>query len=600
MATKAPASGHVLQLLSELDAVFTPEIANSDPQLTGGWHLEPGAKLQKITLYSNTRDRLTRKQITGNFWQVFEDHILDLSLRGLLVRYESHESGKGYDTGSLDVIIYWIDDNGRERDLKTIRYGIKPAANARDTLYQVTAQECLQVLACAYMQANGSIGVDDFSEYVQYTAIVLSGGAKSDLKKNQLKSKIDQHIDFGLNQSQEIDVYNFGWGNPDWILSSVTTAKTLKPLYAGDYFFCHSGSSHVKWYWTAFQKARDQILNNKQLFKGFSARDLDRNKWNPADMFAMKMDMRNANISFPNIKRKYSASSEISLSDIRKSMRQVGPTKKATVNLAQKIAEKAKSNLTVDDMPSLNNYLYRLSTKKKFYPISLKKVGENATLKRINPGIGIPANMTATLTGVDWANIAKKSIGPTNKIEVHFQIKVGNSTPKNYYIVARQFNANSDIKFQIEMKGGMAFHGKAGLKIGELIINKTDPQMKSKMVGLKKALKTRHPKFKYSSSLFSSVQDVQNSFRVARLALNEYASTLSGGSITEIPQTSTGYLSKIQAAEFGYIIENPSSTQMTSRILYSLYTYAGSMGLVIFDGTDYRNYYGSSFHIKVL
>ena len=599
---------------------MTPQIAKSDSILTGDYHIETKVSQKTgkvsptavITLYATTKDRFARIKTVQGFWQVFEENILDVSyirndlVRGLYVKYDYKERAAGFETGVLDVQLYWINKKEEEKILKTLRYGIKPAANAKDSLYQVTAQECLQCVACAYNQAIATeITVDNFTSFLNYVSMVQGGASANDTDKNRILREVENNTDFGIPENQNIEVYNFGIGNPLWILSSVTIAKKLTSLYEGNnYFFCHSGSKHVDWYWESWKKARDQILNNKQLFSGIGARELDRNKWNPADIFAMKSSMKSTTYDFPNITKTYSTSKELSVSDIRKTIQKQGQTKSATINLAQKIAKKADSASTVDDMPSLNLFLYNLAEKtKKLYPISLKKVERSCNLQRINPGIGIPIKMKATLQKVDWANISKKGEGATNKIEVHFDVKVGNGKPKNYYINARQFNANQDIKFQIEMRGGLAFHGKAGLKIGELIINKTDSTMKPEMVKLRKGIKDTYTYFNSSTDLFSSVSDIQQSYRNSdsgRPGLEEYASILSNGKVTQFPPSSTGYISKIQASEFGYIMESRNSNGITSRILYSLYSYAGSKGLVIFDGKDYKNFYAASFHVKVL
>ena len=214
-----------------------------------------------------------------------------------------------------------------------------------------------------------------------------------------------------------------------------------------------------------------------------------------------------------------------------------------------------------------------------------------------------PVKVTASLDKVEWKDsYAGKA---TNKIEVHFKVKVGRKSPTDYYINARQFNEGSDIKFQIEQTGGLAFHGKAGLVIGSWIIQKYDNQVKSKLDGLRSKIGRQYDNYHKPSKLFSTPTDIKQSYRHGTIAgtndsLLEYAGLLSGGAITMMPSTETGHISKVQAAEFGYIITNPASKGVTSKILYSLYTFAGSRGLVIIDGDSFKNYFASSFHLKVM
>ena len=149
----------------------------------------------------------------------------------------------------------------------------------------------------------------------------------------------------------------------------------------------------------------------------------------------------------------------------------------------------------------------------------------------------------------------------------------------------------------------MAFHGKAGLKIGTTIINQTDPGMKAEVNKVRTNIKKDYKSFVKSNSLFSSTGDITSTYRKGvngLSSLNAYAKVLSSGNITKIHQTATGYISKIQAAEFGYIIDSGKESGVTSNILYSLYSYAGSRGLVLFNKGEYKNYYSSSYHVKVL
>ena len=82
--------------------------------------------------------------------------------------------------------------------------------------------------------------------------------------------------------------------------------------------------------------------------------------------------------------------------------------------------------------------------------------------------------------------------------------------------------------------------------------------------------------------------------------LEDYVKMLSSDGVTKMPPTETGYISKVQATEFGYIINKAEERGVSSYIIYSLFTYAGSRGLVLFDGKTYKNHYASSVHIKVM
>ena len=596
--------GGLRDLVSELEDVLTPAIVRDlgapDDVLTGNYHIDTdtSTKITTITFYAKTKQKAPRKQTARGFLEVVEDSILDVGWKGFEIETEFHDSISAFTTGALDVII-----SSQERNKKVIkhkiRYGIKPAADAREGLYAVTAQECLQVLGCAYLQATGSIDENDFTNFLNYMSMVADGAEANVEKYNRAAAHIQQHVNYGIGRSEIKDIYTFGIGDSDWVTSTVTTAKILSGLYnGGNYFFCHSGAKEVDWMWDAFKRARGQVLKNKDVFAGIGPGDLDRNKWNPADIFAMKMNEKSG-YKFPALSdARQKETNAISESELKKELKARGRAKSATINIGQQIEKNAESASTVEGMPSLNLFIYNLAQAKKFFPISLKKVGSSANLEFINPGIGIPVQMTAELKHIDWASDTK----PTNKIEVHFAMKTGSSS-KDYYINARQFNEGADIKFQIEKTGGMAFHGKAGLKIGTTIINQTDPGMKAEVNKVRTNIKKDYKSFVKSNSLFSSTGDITSTYRKGvngLSSLNAYAKVLSSGNITKIHQTATGYISKIQAAEFGYIIDSGKESGVTSNILYSLYSYAGSRGLVLFNKGEYKNYYSSSFHVKVL
>lgn len=585
------------------EKVLEPILSSSSNTLTGGYHIEDKTRSRTFIIYANTRDKEPRRRAVNSFQSVVEDIQDQFELQDFQIRYEYGESG-AYNTGYFDILVYKI-VNDKDTQKYTLRFTIKPAAGTRASIDPTLAQECLQVVACAVRQTKRTtITENDFLNYLNYAIEVVRGTRiQNDRVQRTFYRKVISAMDLGEGTNTEA-VYSFGLNNDDWITSSVTIANKLNQIYSGgDYFFCHSGSSAVHWYWNAFKTARDQILKNRTLFEGFRTSDLDRNKWNPADIFAMKKSMRKRAIRFPNLtSRTYNNTQEITLQDIKRSLKIFGKTTTTKVNIGEQIINRGKSTSTVNDMPSLNYYLYTLSKDKLFYPISLKKVGTSCRLEKINGGIGTPIVMTATLDRVDWKNVSGQTGGATSKVEVHFNIRVGNKRPKNYFMVARQFNARSNIKFQIEVAGGTAFHGKAGMKISEVIIGLTDTSVLQDMRRVRALTKSLHPDFQEANTIFTDYTVFQRNWRNGDgiPALRDYAARLSNNQVTQFKEGLDSYVSKIQASEFGYIMESKNSSGVTSKILYSMYNYAGSRGLTIINGEEYRTYFAASFHIKVL
>ncbi len=600
-------TGNVRRLIADLEDVITPLVLESD-LLTGDYHTadinEGSAKVFEITLYATTKGKFARQSATKQFLEIVEDNILEVSHRGLSVDTILHDKKGAFTTGALDVSVYWPTSRGTKGGEKILRYGIKPAANAKDNLYHVLAQECLQVLACALRQAKGSdIDEDEFYNYLQWADNVAANQttASSNPKLQKWMNEIKDYTDYGPKANAQIpDIYAFGLGDSEWVLSSVKTANKLKELYGtGKYFFCHADSNFVKWYWKAFEDARLQVLLHGDVFgKDITKGLLDRNKWNPADIFAMQLSEKNGYKFKELANRAKKETGAITQREILTNMRVTSNKKAAKIDVGKRIKEKAESPDTVEGMPSLNLFLLNLSKDKKFYPISLKKVGTSPKLNWINDTT-VPVYFEASLDsgGVKW----KDDYGgkPTNKIEVHFTITV-DGKPTNYYINARQFNDGADIKLQIEKTGGMAFHGKVGLKLSSFIINKTDPGMKTRVNSVRNRTRYLHPTFKASTTLFSDISSIKSNYKKKKLMLEDYVKILSSGGVTKMPPTETGYISKVQATEFGYIINKAEERGVSSYILYSLFTYAGSRGLVLFDGNTYKNHYASSVHIKVM
>ena len=597
------------QLTTELEDVITPSIVDAiesssrlSETLTGAYDLdtESSKKTTTITLYAKTRDKAPREKVVKDLLEIVEDYMLDVDHKDFNV-VTSWEKDSKFTTGVLKVKI-----QDGDTDKHIIKYGIKPESGAKESLYSVLAQECLQVVGCAYLQANGSIDETDFTNFLNYAYRVEKKeptSAENDTKWKQVLNKVEDTTDYGPKaNSQVADIYNFGIGDQAWVQSTVTTAKTLEPLYkSGKYYFCHADSAHVNWMWNAYKDARDQVLKNKDVFGGVGAQQMDRNKWNPADMFAMKGGW--VKYSFPVLKnRAKRETNAVSEKSLKYNMRSNGIKKIGKIDIGEDIKKKAESAKTVEGLPSLNQFLLNQAKSGEFYPISLKKVGKSAHLHWMND-TEVEVTMEATLQSVEWKNDYGGKA--TNKVEVHFLVDVeGKET--DYYINARQFNEGADIKLQIEKQGALAFHGKVGLKMSAVIINKTDSKMRNSLLTMRRRLHNTKKKFKVSTELFSTTSDIAQTWVATKdrqgksNVLLDYVGLLSKSRVTKIPLTETGHISKVQATEFGYVINKADERGFSSYILYSLFTYAGSRGLVLFNKGNFENHFASSVHIKVM
>ena len=146
-----------------------------------------------------------------------------------------------------------------------------------------------------------------------------------------------------------------------------------------------------------------------------------------------------------------------------------------------------------------------------------------------------------------------------------------------------------------------------------MIINKTDGRIKNKLLNARNMKKFKAvPGYELdkSKTLFSSVNNIQETWKNTKIGgtgknknhsqvLLDYVGFLSKKGVTKMPDSGSGQVSKVQATEFGYIINRAEANNVVSEILYSLFTFAGSRGLVLFDGTAFKNHFASSVHLKV-
>ena len=598
-------------LVSELEDVLTPAIVDEidgdsklSEILTGDYNIsDKQTSVTTITFYAKTRDKAPREQSVKGFLDLIVDYMLDVGHKDFTIEPEWATTSL-FSTGVIKVLIKKGDVTKH-----TIQYTIKPESGAKASLYEVAAQECLQAVGCAYLQANGSIDKDDFFGFLSYAHDIAIGNGstkESDSKwKNVLKSVIT-HTSFGTKiEAQRKDVYAFGIGDSEWVQSTVSCAKELEKLFTGgNYTFCYPDSPLMSWWKKAYDDAKAQVLSKNGVFAGVSSGQLDINKWNPADIFAVKSTFTTPKFTNLAITKK-NETTKITESELSYQMKKVGNKKSTKIDIGNTIKERAKQASTVEGLPSLNQWLLNQCKDGELYPISLKKAGSNANLTWIND-TEHDVSFEATLDSVEWKDDFRGKA--TNKVEVHFKINVDGSL-KDYFINARQFNDGADIKLQIEKTGALAFHGKVGLKITSLIVNKTDARIKRKLINVRNMKKLKDGGLKSSNTLFSSVKDIEDTWKDTRVkrgkdkgksqVLLDYVGFLSKKGVTKIPLTGSGHVSKVQATEFGYIINRAEANSVVSYILYSLFTFAGSRGLVLFDGKDFKNHFASSVHIKV-
>jgi hypothetical protein len=599
-------------LVVDLEDLLTPAIVDEIDRnsklsnvLTGDYNLDADSskKTTTITFFAKTKDKAPREQVVKDILEVVEDNILEISHKDFNIEVIWDKDTK-FTTGFLGV-------NIKDGDVvkHKLKYGIKPEAGAKASLYEVTAQECLQAVGCAYLQENNSIDVDDFFGFLSYAhEIAIKNGStkENDAKWGAALKAVKKYTDFGNKvEKQRADVYAFGIGDKDWVQSTVSCAKALKSKFnGGTYTFVYPSSDGImKWWAPTYKAAKEQVLKKNGVFAdhGIDAGMLDINKWNPADIFAVNTDFHTPIFTDLKIDNR-NETQQVTPSALSYHMKDLTNGKRSgVINIGDKIKKDAENASTVEGLPSLNQWLLNQVNNGNLYPISLKKAGKSANVTIINDNEH-DVTMEATLESVEWRDDFRGRA--TNKVEVHFKIDV-DGKEKDYFINARQFNEGQDIKLQIEQVGALAFHGKVGLSIASLIINHTDQRIKQKLINVRNMKKLKDAGMKNSNKLFSSVKGIEGMWKATKdedgvsQVLLDYVGFLSKKGVTKIPKTGSGHVSKVQATEFGYIIKRAEANKLVSEILYALFTFAGSRGLVLFDKNDFKNHFASSVHLKV-
>ena len=599
-------------LVSDLEDVLTPAIVDEidgnsrlSEILTGDYNIsDKQSSSTTVTFYAKTKDKAPREQSVEGFLELIMDYMLEVNHKDFTVE-PLWDATTLFSTGVIKVAIK------KDNVIKhTIQYTIKPVTGAKASLYEVTAQECLQAVGCAYLQANGSIDKNDFAGFLNYAHEKAEG--KSTTKENDAKwgtvlKSVIKHTSFGSKvEAKRKHVYAFGIGDDEWVQSTVSCAEALESaMKSGDYIFCYPDSPLMSWWKPAYDEAKKQVLSQNGVFEGVGAGQLDINKWNPADIFAVKSGFNKP--KFTNLSNNNKNETKaITSSALSYHMKDLKNGKSGVINIGDKIKKDAEKASTVEGLPSLNQWILNQAKDGNLYPISLKKAGASANVTWIND-TEHEVTMKASLESVEWRDDFRGRA--TNKVEVHFKIDV-DGKEKDYFINARQFNEGQDIKLQIEQVGALAFHGKVGLSIASLIINHTDSRIIGAIKRIRRMKKFKDGGLKASTTLFSSVNDIENTWKKTRMGgrgkdknksqvLLDYVGFLSKNRVTKMPESGSGHVSKVQATEFGYIIKRAEAHKLVSEILYSLFTFAGSRGLVLFNKGDYINHFASSVHLKV-
>jgi hypothetical protein len=472
--------------------------------------------------------------------------------------------------------------------------------------------ETLTCYALAFRQDKGSnITEEEFKEF-------LIKGRNKDPKVVQV---INQNV-LTNKDSEKVYMYGLSPSKSAWLTSGT---KVANALYASPYLksgvnynFVFGGDDSIKWFKSKwynkfnytlqnYLKRMNNITNDTKY--GSSVDD----KWNPADIYAISKQTKEQKAEMKSTTMGFFAG------DWKEWKKLSG--KNALPASDQKVQE------DIQELSRYNNWIHQRILDGTLIPISLKKVLGTPKVKLIsNPSIE-EFHVEIKNIKVDWAVTAAK-------IYIHFDVtyttKVGGAKVRtkhtySYFFDCRNFNTGDNVQFELGMSKSSAKHGKISVGPAEMIIDMTSSSIKNILKQRRKnytrymlkqnpsneALKIFDTKVANKSRLFIDNQDIDAVCEKAGwpLVLTEYMKFISKESGYDLSKFKSKendfknyFKSKLASVELGWVMTAKQIQPMIrNSVLKSLYLYASSQGLRIFDdsGLLKTSYFENSSYVKV-
>ena len=444
--------------------------------------------------------------------------------------------------------------------------------------------ESLQAYACACRQAKGS--KLDVAEFID----ILN--EEEDAKVLLSKAKQNTIID-GKFFSEFKDYVNMSDAGGDWAASSVFIANKIYGPYVSGGTYKFYRQDQYKEFKKTYTDMKNKIKKSplkRDVAAVYGNIQMAEDKWNPADIIAVKTSY-----------------------DGRKVYKPSGKSSLKAENTEMKNAVKL-----IDDFKDLyeyNKWINEQFHKKNIIPISLKKTTDK------NPKVEIIdmkdvktleafLDMNVNVTSIDWKQDAQKCI--INFNAPNFQ---------GGFLDARGFEESgklADIQIQLQ-QGKDASHGKVTLPVTYLITRLSKgtsyfsvlQSMRRKCFGNPMNrnffdYKVIRDDFKDDSSVLANTP-----------AYATYISKLSGGKhskskvleqVQRMQRARESLITiakfiknKVQSYEIGFLLGKNQvlRQEIKQNILKSMYLYASSKGFYIFRDAKVKSYMQSSTYLKV-
>jgi hypothetical protein len=489
------------------------------------------------------------------------------------------------------------------------------------TKFEGKESDWTETLTCYALAFRQHVGRDvTAAEFKQF----LIDGKNGNTLVRQV---INQNVVASNMETQKVYEYGLSKGANDyargksWIHSGVNVANALYKspyLKSGvNYDFYFGGTPEISWFKTKWstkfnntlQSHLRQLHNVSNDVKNYGSSVDD--KWNPADIYALSKNLNKQQLKtttmgfFPGQQKdwkKFVGKNRVAPSD-----------------------EKVQQDMA--ELTRYNSWIHERIIDGTLIPISLKKALGSTHVDLIsNPSI---ENFT-----VDVENIRVSWELTAQKIYIYFDAvytmevagtKQTTKKKSSYFFDCRNFNKGENVQFELGAAGSSAKHGKASVGPAAMIIDMTSPTVGTLLKQTRKNFVRWMAKNNLSQegarkAFENKIVNVNakkiftDNTAIDAITLNAGWPVLLGNYIKFLSKE-TGYdlnkpekdlknyfKSKIAAVELGWIMTSKKIQPIIkNNILKSLYLYASSQGLQIFDdsGLLKKSYFYNSSYVKV-
>ena len=456
-------------------------------------------------------------------------------------------------------------------------------------------KESLQTLAMSMRQEKGS----------DLTNLELAKAMK-DLNNIPSNIKNSCVIDYNKMKSD----FN-SWvteGAQDWIDSSVWIANASYPKYCSSGGYKFYRQDFVPGFKGTFVKIRNKIRENAKssvLKKMYAVVGMGEDKWNPADIIAIKASGSNRTMSLLENFDATKVSKESK--ETRKQNKDL--SKDPMINVMQDLDEMYEYNKLIDDLFKKKE-LIGISLKKATSPSVKMEVLDHKEVKGLKKSL----DLKIEITKVHYSTTNQKCI-------VDFTI----GDQKGNYLDIRGFESSrkiADIQIQLSKKGSSAAHGKVTLPVVTLIaklskgraaLSKLNSKKRSMFKNLKKSSIhgftdwTNFDDYRNNPVQLEIDKDKWSEY-IQWLSKNRHESVAVNKEVDKLMKKKTGvfdaakYLKhKVQAYEVGFLLDTQQKQikdDIKENIIKSMISYAGSKGMLIFNDSKATAFMVSSTYLK--